>query len=52
MIGTKTFGCAPSVVPSKPRGATPTIVSAWPLTMIVSLSTAGFEPSVVASSRS
>ena len=33
VIGTKTSGSAPSVVPSKPRGATPTIVIDWPLTI-------------------
>ena len=41
MIGTNTCGSHPSVVPSKPRGATPTMVSVWPLTMICLLSTVG-----------
>ena len=34
MIGTNTSGCTPSVVPSNPRGATPTIVIVWPLTIM------------------
>ena len=33
VIGTNTSGLTPSVVPSNPRGATPTIVIVWPLTM-------------------
>ena len=33
VIGTKTCGLAPSVVPSKPSGATPTMVRCWPLTI-------------------
>ena len=44
VIGTKTAGRAPSVVPLKPRAATPTMVSVWPLTIIVWLSTAGSPP--------
>ena len=44
MIGTNTCGVAPSVVPVKPRGATPTIVSDWPLTMMVSFRTFGSAP--------
>ena len=44
VIGTKTAGRAPSVVPSKPRGATPTMVNVWPLTIIVWLSIPGSPP--------
>ena len=33
VIGTNTSGFTPSVVPSKPCGATPTIVIVWPLTI-------------------
>ena len=39
--GAKTSGRAPGVVPTKPRGATPTIVSGWPPTTSVLPSTAG-----------
>ena len=35
VIGTKTSGWGPKVVPENPRGATPTTVSGYPLTMIV-----------------
>ena len=45
-IGTNTLGSVPSVVPLNPRGATPTIVNDWPLITIVSLTTAGFPPSL------
>ena len=41
VIGTKTCGLAPSVVPSKPSGATPTMVRCWPLTISVSPTTPG-----------
>ena len=41
VIGTNTCGLVPSVVPSKPRGATPTIVSVCPLTMSCWLSALG-----------
>ena len=37
----------PSVVLLKPLGATPTIVIAWPLTMMVSFRTFEFAPSRV-----
>ena len=39
--GTKTFGRTPSVVPVKPRGATPMTVIGTPLTIRVSPMTAG-----------
>ena len=39
--GTNTSGSNPSVVPSNPRGATPTTVIAWPLTTRVSFRMAG-----------
>jgi len=41
VIGTNTFGVTPIVVPSKPRGATPTIVSVRPFTMSVWPTTEG-----------
>ncbi len=41
MIGTYTSGLAPSVVPSNPAGATPTMVSVRPLIFSVLLSTLG-----------
>ena len=44
VTGTKTAGLIPSVVPSNPRGATPTMVIGWPLTIIVWFRTAGFSP--------
>ena len=34
VIGTNTYGAAPSVVPVNPAGATPTIVICWPFTVI------------------
>ena len=34
VTGAKMAGLAPSVVPSKPRSATPTTVMVWPFTMI------------------
>ncbi len=40
-MGTNTRGFWPSVVPSKPRGATPTIVIACPFTVSVSSRTPG-----------
>ena len=43
--GTNTFGMLPSVVPSKPLGATPMMVIVCPFTMIRSLTTFGFAPS-------
>jgi hypothetical protein len=40
-IGTKTCGRDPTVVPSNPAGATPTMVNGFPLIVMVSLTTAG-----------
>ena len=39
VIGTKSFARVPRVVPSNPRGATPTTVSGWPFTTSVLPST-------------
>ncbi len=44
VIGTYTFGLTPIVVPSNPRGATPTIVIVWPLTIIDWFRTFGSAP--------
>src|SRR5439155_21781112 len=41
VIGTNTCGRDPSVVPSNPRGATPTMLIGWPLTIIVWFNTVG-----------
>lgn len=47
VIGTKTLGFDPNVVPSNPRGATPTIVIDCPLTVIVWLSASRKPPNCV-----
>ena len=44
LIGTNTLGITPSVVPSKPRAATPMTVMVWPLTVTASPITAGLLP--------
>ena len=43
--GTKTLGFQPNVVPEKPSGATPTIVSVWPFTTSACPTTLGSPPS-------
>ncbi len=47
VIGTNTCGLVPSVVPSNPRGATPTIVRVWPLTIMPLFSTFGSAANLV-----
>jgi hypothetical protein len=49
--GTKRYGVEPSVVPSKPFGATPTIVIGCPLTIIDLFTTFGSAPRRVSQNR-
>ena len=44
VIGTNTAGRIPIVVPSKPFGATPTMVRLWPLTITCLLRIVGSSP--------
>ena len=44
--GTKTTGRLPRVVPSKPRGPTPTMVSDCPLTVMTCPTTDGSDPNL------